>query len=338
MSQVMPLGRRERRLVGRADRDRADGDQHRGAQGVRAHAELADDRRGRRPRRRGGGRLPCARRPVPTARGASRRRPRSACSASSMVFVLLTYGGWNEAAYISAELRGGRRAIVHGADHQPRDHRGDLHRGERWRCCTASASRASPTARPRAPTSWSARSALRGAQARRAVRRDRRADIDQRDDDRRRAHQLRAGPRLVRRCASWADGIAERGTPTSRCSCRERSRSRWSASARCSTTASSRWSNSRRRCSGRSSCSSASRCSCCVRGTGTRSVRSGCRCTRLTPIVFCVACAWLAYSSIIYAASRSAVHVSLIVMAVGVVALLVTRAKRTPTAPAVADD
>ncbi len=29
-----------------------------------------------------------------------------------MVFVLLTYGGWNEAAYISAELQGGRRAIV----------------------------------------------------------------------------------------------------------------------------------------------------------------------------------------------------------------------------------
>jgi amino acid transporter len=29
-----------------------------------------------------------------------------------MVFVLLTYGGWNEAAYISAEVRGGKRAIV----------------------------------------------------------------------------------------------------------------------------------------------------------------------------------------------------------------------------------
>ena len=30
----------------------------------------------------------------------------------AMVFVLLTYGGWNEAAYLSAELAGGRRAIV----------------------------------------------------------------------------------------------------------------------------------------------------------------------------------------------------------------------------------
>ena len=30
----------------------------------------------------------------------------------AMVFVLLTYGGWNEAAYVSAEIRGSRRAIV----------------------------------------------------------------------------------------------------------------------------------------------------------------------------------------------------------------------------------
>jgi amino acid transporter len=31
---------------------------------------------------------------------------------AALVFVLLTYGGWNEAAYVSAELRGGRRAIA----------------------------------------------------------------------------------------------------------------------------------------------------------------------------------------------------------------------------------
>src|SRR5690606_27672693 len=30
-----------------------------------------------------------------------------------MVFVLLTYGGWNEAVYISAELRGGPRRMLH---------------------------------------------------------------------------------------------------------------------------------------------------------------------------------------------------------------------------------
>jgi APA family basic amino acid/polyamine antiporter len=31
----------------------------------------------------------------------------------AMVFVLLTFGGWNEAAYISAELRTGKKAMVH---------------------------------------------------------------------------------------------------------------------------------------------------------------------------------------------------------------------------------
>lgn len=30
----------------------------------------------------------------------------------AMVFVLLTYGGWNDAAYISAEVRGGARAVI----------------------------------------------------------------------------------------------------------------------------------------------------------------------------------------------------------------------------------
>ena len=48
----------------------------------------------------------------------------------------------------------------------------------------------------------------------------------------------------------------------------------------------------------------------------------------LTPIVFCLACAWLAWSSVAYAASRNAVHVSLIVMAAGVVALLVMHTAR----------
>jgi APA family basic amino acid/polyamine antiporter len=56
----------------------------------------------------------------------------------------------------------------------------------------------------------------------------------------------------------------------------------------------------------------------------------------ITPIVFCAACAWLAWSSITYAASRNAVHVSLIVMAAGVVALFLTGAK--PLVPATKDD
>jgi amino acid transporter len=45
----------------------------------------------------------------------------------------------------------------------------------------------------------------------------------------------------------------------------------------------------------------------------------------LTPLLFCAACAWLAWSSIAYAASRDAIRISLGVMAIGAVAWAVTR-------------
>ena len=43
---------------------------------------------------------------------AAAQPPTSPLLGLALVFVLFTYGGWNEAAYISAELRGGRRAIL----------------------------------------------------------------------------------------------------------------------------------------------------------------------------------------------------------------------------------
>ncbi|HYD60174.1 MAG TPA: amino acid permease [Noviherbaspirillum sp.] len=51
---------------------------------------------------------------VPVADHAAERQeaPGAASLGMAMVFVLLTYGGWNEAAYISAELRDGRRNMV----------------------------------------------------------------------------------------------------------------------------------------------------------------------------------------------------------------------------------
>ena len=49
----------------------------------------------------------------------------------------------------------------------------------------------------------------------------------------------------------------------------------------------------------------------------------------VTPILFCVACAYLTYSSVTYAASQQAVHVSLLVMAAGCVALLVLHLRKT---------
>jgi APA family basic amino acid/polyamine antiporter len=41
----------------------------------------------------------------------------------------------------------------------------------------------------------------------------------------------------------------------------------------------------------------------------------------LTPMVFCAACAWLAWSSVSYAASKAALHISLLVMLAGLVVL-----------------
>jgi amino acid transporter len=50
--------------------------------------------------------------PVPSGAAAGAADARPPAFGLAMVFVLLTYGGWNEAAYVSAELRGGRRAIA----------------------------------------------------------------------------------------------------------------------------------------------------------------------------------------------------------------------------------
>ena len=49
------------------------------------------------------------------------------------------------------------------------------------------------------------------------------------------------------------------------------------------------------------------------------------------PIIFCLTCAYLTYSSVLYAQSQGAIHVSFLVMAAGVVALwlLIVRQKRT---------
>jgi amino acid transporter len=48
--------------------------------------------------------------PAPAAEAAA--GPPTSAFGLAMVFVLLTYGGWNEAAYVSAEVRGGRRALA----------------------------------------------------------------------------------------------------------------------------------------------------------------------------------------------------------------------------------
>jgi amino acid transporter len=52
---------------------------------------------------------------APAATSAASTAPTSdvpALFGTALLFVLFTYGGWNDAAYISAEVKGGRRAIV----------------------------------------------------------------------------------------------------------------------------------------------------------------------------------------------------------------------------------
>jgi APA family basic amino acid/polyamine antiporter len=49
---------------------------------------------------------------TPTSMPESTRTTGSTAFGLAMVFVLLTYGGWNEAAYVSAEVRGGARAVL----------------------------------------------------------------------------------------------------------------------------------------------------------------------------------------------------------------------------------
>ncbi len=212
------------------------------------------------------------------------------------------------------------------ARREPRDHR---------RCCIVAVNLAllhglraagdSPTARhaPRRRHDARVRAARRDRA--RGVRCDRGADLDQRDDDRRRAHQLRDGPRLA---GAALHGRLERGARRTRRGTSGAERDRACAGrlrrAR-STTASRRWSSSPRPCSGLSCCSSALRSSSCAAAIRDEERPFRVPLYPLTPIVFCAACAWLAWSSVSYAASRNAVHVSLIVMATGVVAWLFTR-------------
>ncbi len=50
--------------------------------------------------------------PAPAAPAAAQAGGMPAMFGLALVFVLFTFGGWNEAAYISAEVRGGQRAIL----------------------------------------------------------------------------------------------------------------------------------------------------------------------------------------------------------------------------------
>ena len=49
----------------------------------------------------------------------------------------------------------------------------------------------------------------------------------------------------------------------------------------------------------------------------------------LTPLVFCLSCAYLSYSSFTYAHSKGAVYISVYVMLIGIAALFILRMKKS---------
>ena len=113
-----------------------------------------------------------------------------------MLFVLFTYSGWNESAYISAEVKDAQRNMVRALVHQHPARDRALPAGELG--LPAGARAAGDGQVPGG----------RGRPAREGVGPDRRDHdqphgrrfgdhLGQRDDHRRRAQQLRAGPRLV---------------------------------------------------------------------------------------------------------------------------------------------
>ena len=143
-----------------------------------------------------------------------------------MIFVLLTFGGWNEAAYLVG--RGARRAAQHdphpGRRHPGRD--GALPAGERRLPRRARPGRHEGVEGRRGRRRCALVAGDKGAVADRADRLRLRAHHHERRDLHRRAHHLRARTRFPRSSASSAPGARRAARRPTRCCCR--ARSRWS--------------------------------------------------------------------------------------------------------------
>ena len=242
----------------------------------------------------------------------------------AMVFVLLTYGGWNEAAYISAELAGGRRAIVSALVIEPRDHCRGLPAREPRALVRPRVEGARRKQGAREPRSWSGRSDPSGRTALGlfvAIAALTSINATMIVGARTNYAMARDWPAL-RFMGGWH---ASRGTPVAAFLVQGAialalvgfgALQHDGFEAMVEFTAPVFWSF------------------LLLVGVALFVLRArdggAERPFRvplfpLTPIVFCAACAWLAYSSITYAASRNAVHISLLVMVAGVVAMLLAR-------------
>ena len=160
---------------------------------------------------------------------------------SALVFVFLAYGGWSDTATLSAEMRDARhgikRALVLGMSLVT-----VLYVLVNWAYLRGLSHRRARAQRSAGGRSAAVRVRHAGADA---DRRDRRADVDhvdERDPDRRRAHDVRGGARHGRARASSAAGTSRAARRARRSSRRPASRSRSSGSARTRAAASRRWS------------------------------------------------------------------------------------------------
>ncbi len=239
---------------------------------------------------------------------------------SAMVFVLFTYGGWNDAAYISAEVRDREHNMVRallfsigivtvlyvlvnvaylkGLGYTAMA-RSDAVAADLLKNVlgTTGEKLISFMIAVAAFTSVNG-SIIVGARSNYALGRD---------------WPLFELPR-----AAGTRRAARRAT---RCSCRASLRSRWSRSARFTTRASRGWSSIRCRYSGDFSCSSASRCSSCARKSRMHRGHSGCQVYPVVPAIFVLTCAYLLYSSLAYHGKHALV--GLAVLAVGAIVMLV---------------
>ena len=149
-------------------------------------------------------------RPSAARRPKRRRRPGGSARRAfgfAMIFVLLAYGGWNEAAYLAGEVRDA--AAEHDA--HPRRRRGRRHRALSARECRLSRRARSSGVRDSKAVAADVMRAIAGDKGAVSALADRLrlgTDDHQRRDLHRRAHDLRAGPRLPdvpRGSARWRE-------------------------------------------------------------------------------------------------------------------------------------
>ena len=199
-------------------------------------------------------------------------------SGLALIFILLTYGGWNEAAYLTAEMRDTKRGIVRALII------GILIITALYLLLNyaylnalglAGMRESKAVATDLMKVTWGDAGALvLGAAVVAAALSTLNATIF---TGARTNYALGRDFALFGFLGKWHERPARRSM---RCCCRARSRCCWCCSRRSRPTAFRPWSRTPRRRSGCFSCSPAFRCSCCAGSSRSTPIRSACRCIR----------------------------------------------------------